>query len=535
MRFRRASPTDPAQTPRSNQARMLIAATAGAGGVLAFAPFGYWPLQIASLAILFYQVLRASTARGGALVGAAYGFGWSLAGVHWLYVAMHTFGAMPAPVAALAVVLMGLFMGAYVALAMGSAAWLRQQWALRLPLANLLVLPATWALFEWLRGWAFTGFPWVVSGYAHSSSPLAGFAPLLGVYGLGWFAALCAGAVLLLPHRARYLALAIIGTVFGAGQALKSVAWTEPDGRPISVRLLQGNVPQSEKFAPERINESLALYQGMIMAQPADLIATPETAVPLFPQQLAPDYLARLARFATESNSHLIVGIPLSDGPTRYANSAIGMAPGPATSPVTSPGAVPYGYRYDKHHLVPFGEFIPTGFRWFTDLMQIPLGDFTRGANVQLPFPVKDQLVLPNICYEDLFGEEIADQLAAAQLAGRKPATMLLNLSNLAWYGDSIAIPQHLQISQMRSLETGRPMLRATNTGATAVINGRGQVTHRLAPDTRATLAASVQGMKGLTPYILYGNSLFLTLAMLSLGGAGFLERKFRKNAAKTT
>ncbi len=532
MRFRRASPTDPAKPPRSNAARMLIAALAGAAGVFAFAPFGYWPLQIASLAILFYQVLRAATVKRGALVGAAYGFGWSLACVHWLYVAMHTFGGMPAPVAALAVVLMGLFMGAYVALAMGSAAWLRLKWALRLPLANLMVLPATWALFEWLRGWAFTGFPWVVSGYAHNSGPLAGFAPLLGVYGLGWLAALCAGAILLLPHRSRYLAIGIAAGIFGAGHALKSVAWTHPEGKPISVRLLQGNVPQSEKFGSEHVHESLALYQDMIMAQPADLIATPETAVPVFQQelaQLAPDYLARLSQFAQQSGSHLLLGIPLLDGPTRYTNSVIGMAP------ATNVGAAPYGYRYDKHHLVPFGEFIPTGFRWFTNLMQIPLGDFTRGANVQLPFQVKDQLVLPNVCYEDLFGEEIADQLAAAQLARRKPATMLLNVSNLAWYGDTIAIAQHLQISQMRSLETGRPMLRATNTGATAIINGRGQVTHQLKQNTRGTLAASVQGMGGLTPYILYGNALFLTLAMLSLGGAGFLERKIRKNTEKLT
>ena len=161
---------------------MVIAAIAGAGAILAFAPFGYWSLQIASLAILFYQMLRASTVKSSALIGWAYGFGWTAAGVHWLFIAMHRFGGMPAPLAVLAVGLLALFLGSYVALAMGLAAWLRQRWTLALPSMLLLVLPATWALSEWLRGWLFTGFPWVVSGYAHNTSPLAGFAPIVGVY-----------------------------------------------------------------------------------------------------------------------------------------------------------------------------------------------------------------------------------------------------------------------------------------------------------------------------------------------------------------
>ncbi len=502
-----------ADQARSIGARMALAATAGAGAVLAFAPFGYWSLQIASLAILFYQMLRATTIKSSALIGWAYGFGWTAAGVHWLFIAMHRFGGMPAPLAVLAVALLALFLGSYAALAMGLAAWLRQRWTLALPSMLLLVLPAAWALSEWLRGWLFTGFPWVVSGYAHNASPLAGFAPIVGVYGLGWLAALIAGAVLI-AHHSRKLGIGVLVAVIGTGLGLSSINWTHAEGQPISVRLVQGNVEQDQKFDSAHVANSLEMYRAAIMAERADLIALPETAVALFPQQLPPDYLESLRRHAQQSGSHLLFGIPLSDDPTRFSNSAIGFAPDPQSAP----------YRYDKHHLVPFGEFVPTGFRWFVDLMTIPLGDFNRGAALQPAFSVKDQRVLPNICYEDLFGEEIA-----AQLAGSKaPATILLNVSNLAWYGESIAIAQHLQISQMRSLETGRPMLRATNSGATVVIDGRGKVVDRLAPYTSGTLAATVQGMAGTTPYIALGNRLFLVISALALAAAWLLGRRRR-------
>ena len=530
MRFRRAVPGAADKPPRGTTSRMIIAALAGAAGVLAFAPFGWWPLKIISLAILFYQVLRGASVRSGLLIGWAFGFGWCGAGVHWLFIALHRFGGLAAPLAALAIALLAAFMGTHLALAMGFAAWLRRRCLLPLALMNLLVLPAMWALSEWLRGWLFTGFSWVSAGYAHNASPLAGFAPVIGVYGLGWLAALCAGALLLLAHRTRWLAAGLIALVFGAGFGLQALHWTHAAGKPITVRLLQGNVAQDEKFNAPRIQAALDMYAGAIQAERADLIATPETAIALFPFQVPPDYLASLGRFAQRSNSHLLIGIPLggiplTDSPTLYSNSALGFSPAGA-APFSAPP-----YRYDKHHLVPFGEFIPAGFRWFVDLMAIPLGDFNRGAVVQAPFQVGDQRVLPNICYEDLFGEEIAEQLAAPQAAG--PATILLNLSNLAWYGESIAIAQHLQISQMRSLETGRPMLRATNTGATAVIDGRGQVVKVLPPNTRATLAATVQGMAGMTPYILLGNKLSLGICVLALLGACLLARNGRKNAVK--
>jgi apolipoprotein N-acyltransferase len=524
MRFRRANPNDPPKPQRSTQGRMKITALAGALCVFAFAPFGWWPLEILGLATLFYQVLRSDGVKSAGLIGWAFGFGWTAAGVHWLYVSLHTFGGMPAPLAAAAVLLLAWAMGFYVALAMGGAIWLRKRWALPLPAANLLVLPAMWALFEWVRGWLFTGFPWLSAGYAHNHSPLAGYAAIIGVYGLGWLAAVCAGALLLLFHATRWRALALAGAIMAAGGGLSLLQWTYAEGKPISVRLLQGNVPQDEKFNGAHVQATMKQYQDAITAAPADLIATPETAVVMLPQQLPPDYLPGISQFLNKTGSNLILGIPLADSQSAYFNSVIGM---------TSAAGASY-YRYDKHHLVPYGEFIPLGFRWFTNLMAIPLGDMTSGPALQPAFPVKQQRVLPNICYEDLFGEEIAAQLNTPS-GGQKPATMLLNTSNLAWFGDTIAIPQHLQISQMRTLETGRPMLRATNTGATAIIDGHGTVVRQLAPNTRGTLAATVQGMAGSTPYILWGNKLFLALAALALGGAWLIgHRRLRaKNQPK--
>lgn len=500
---------------------LLIALVAGAAAVLAFAPFGWWPVGILSLAVAFGLVLRAKSVRDGALIGWAYGFGWCVCGVWWLFVSMHRYGGMPSWMAALAVVLLSLYLGAFAALATGVGAWLRKRWSASDAVAALLILPSLWALTEWLRGWVFTGLPWVVSGYAHVESPLAGYAPLAGVFGVGWVAALLAGCLALLPRARKRIRLIVLAAgILAAGYGLAQIEWTKPSGEPISVRLLQGNVPQEMKFARRQIVAALSLYHDLITMQPADLIATPETAVPIMAQQLPPDYLPLLSAYATRSGSHILLGIPVSDGPREYTNSVIGIAPGAKTEPGR------FDYRYDKHHLVPFGEFVPTGFRWFVNMMRIPLGDFERGPAVQPPFAVRGQWVLPNICYEDLFGEEIADQIAAGYYSGQAEATILLNMSNIAWFGDTIALPQHLQISQMRSLETGRPMLRSTNTGVTAVIDHRGRVTDRLSNYTQGTLAATVQGFSGATPYIRFGNGAVIALSLAALAIAFLMCRR---------
>jgi len=511
-----ATAPDPAlRGTRPSLKAVILAALAGASSLFSFEPFGWWPLQFLALAWLFYQVGMGSSTRRATYLGWAFGFGWSVAGMHWLYIAITRYGGLPAVLGALAIALLGLYMGLFGAFAAGVSTWLRKRWSLPVPAFLLLVLPTLWGVSEWMRGWVFTGFPWAASGYAHNTAPLGGFAPILGVYGIGVLVALCASCLVMLTQRHKMQALALFGALLVAGGLLRQVEWTRASGQPITVRLLQGDIPQDQKFDEAHLVDILVRYRDMMTAAPADLIATPETAIPILARYLPPGYLDMFRDYAARTGSTYLVGIPLGNGGDDYANSVAGI------------GAQGQTYRYDKHHLVPFGEFVPPGFRWFTDMMQIPLGDMRRGAPVQAPFPVKDQLVLPNVCYEDVFGEEIARQLRDAP----RPATLLLNVSNLAWYGDSVAIPQHLQISRMRSLETGRPMLRSTNNGATAIIDGRGEVQQQIPFYRQGVLAAKVQGMSGMTPYIRLGNLLFLGLGALALAGAWLTGHKRRRSA----
>ncbi|MFZ6771303.1 apolipoprotein N-acyltransferase [Undibacterium sp. SXout7W] len=507
----------------SYRSSILLMLIAGGLNVFSFAPFHCWPLQIAGLMLLFSLLARegtsAFTQRQSMWLAWSYSFAWLSTSVSWLLIALTRYGGLPMPVALLAVSLLAAFLGSYAGLLVWLAQWLRQRWHFTSTVFVLLVLPAAWTLAEWLRIWLLTGFPWVISGYAHTASPLAGFAPVFGVLGLSWLNALIAGmcaSTMIVRKKAFPLVIALC--LFIAGWALGKIEWTLPYGHSLSVSLLQGNVAQDMKFDPDHIVESLSLYHDMILAAPADLVVTPETALPVLSSQLPVDYLPMINAFAQQTHSAVVLGLGVHDGGQRYSNSVLGF------SPLHQQRA----YRYDKHHLVPFGEFVPFGFRWFVDMLHIPLGDFSSAGLMQAPMQVRDQSVMPNICYEDLFGEEIAQQLSAQISAGGPVANMLLNTSNLAWYGDSIAIDQHLQISQMRVLETGRPMLRATNTGATAVIDIHGVVIDQLLPLTRGTLHATVQGRSGKTPYLLFGNASVLLLILLSLLPAVWSGRQHR-------
>ncbi|QRQ86943.1 apolipoprotein N-acyltransferase [Cupriavidus oxalaticus] len=510
-----------ARSRATAMARLLLAGVLGIAHTQAFAPHDWWWLQILSLAGLAALMADAPRARIAAATGYAFGLGWFLSGIWWLYISMHVYGEMPAWMAALAVVLFSGYLALWPALAGGL--WHRLTARLRAgtwaaALLAPLAFGAAWGLSEWLRGVVFTGFPWLSGGYAHTDGPLAGFAPLVGVYGIGALAAavaaLLAGAVRGLGHGARTravvsLALALLLPALGA--ALSPLAWTTPAGKPLTVRLLQGNVPQDIKFEAAGIQRSIALYRDMITAAPADLVVTPETAFPVILQELPVDVAVAVRDYALQSGTTVLFGAAGADSPVDFTNSVFGL--GPLTERL---------YRYNKHHLVPFGEFIPLGFRWFVDMMKMPLGDFRRGGLDQPSLPVRGVRVAPNICYEDLFGEEIAQTLRQQPA----PANVLANLTNLAWFGDTIALDQHLQISRMRALETRRPMLRSTNTGMTAVVRPDGTVQARLPTFTTGTLVAEVQGMQGLTPYIRWGNAPVLALFALVLGAAAWRARR---------
>lgn len=508
-----------------------LLAVAGVAHAAAFAPLGAWWLELLALAVLAFFAAESGRFRTGFGRGFAFGLGWFGFGVYWVYISMHTYGGMPAPIAVVATFALAALLALFPALACGVLG----AWRGALGLSGWRVTPAfaaTWTLFEWIRGWAFTGFPWLASGYAHTDGPLAGYAPVVGVYGLCGLAALLAALLAAVPAcawppgRIRLAALARVGAVvaliLAAGLALGAgLPWTVPAGKAITVRLLQGNIPQPVKFERENLGLSLDTYVSLIEAKAADLIVLPETAVPSLLDVTPPEFLERLQSFATRTGSTLLTGIPIreikeANGAPReaYFNSVMAITPD-----LRQLGRL----RYSKHHLVPFGEFIPPFARWFVDMMNIPLGDFDRGDLPQRPLPLAGQRIAANVCYEDLFGEEIATGLRAFADA---PATILVNVTNLGWFGDSIALPQHLQISRMRALETGRPVLRATNTGATAVIGPTGRVEAQLPTFTLGALEARVQGMTGMTPYIRFGNALALAGALAAAFIAAWPARR---------
>jgi apolipoprotein N-acyltransferase len=493
------------------------AAALGAAHAFAFAPYGLPWLQLLALAGLFALAARARSTRGAALLGFCFGLGWFGVGVSWVYISMHVYGLMPAPLAAFATAAFCAFLALYPALALGVARWAAPGRALRVTLA----LPAAWALSEWLRGTLFTGFPWLASGYAHSDGPLAGFAPVLGVYGITLMAALAAGALALLtlPRTERgwrgtaWTAAVLVVTLAG-GLAVGTQRWTAPDGAPIRVKLVQANIPQDQKFTLEGLERAYVEHLALMNRGPrADLVALPESVFPV-PLEFVPAHAVDgLRSFASAHDSALIFGVFIEEPGQRFYNSAVGWAPGRDR-----------WQRYSKQQLVPFGEFIPWGFRWFVDQMEMPIGDQARGSPTQPPMALAGQRVAVNICYEDLFGEVIRRAWHDPQ----NPPSVMLNLSNLAWFRGSNALAQHLQISRLRALETQHPMLRATNTGATAIINERGRVVAALPFDAPGTLDGSVQGMRGLTPFLRWGDAPAIGLSAALLVVALLLRRRNR-------
>lgn len=448
-----------------------------------------WWLQVLSLAVLAGLLYQQSSWRRAAAVGWLFATSWLTGTWWWLFISMHVYGGLAAPLAALAVLLLAGFLALYYAAATGLFALA----ARRRPWRDGALFGALWMGAELLRGTLFTGFPWGAGGYAHVDGPLASLAPWIGVYGMTAVAAWLACLLSLLVQRPvrgswRYwVAVAASAGLLAACNVQTAVPQEPAPGTPrLRVALLQGNIPQDEKFeGGTGVPIALEWYGRRLHEAGADLVVAPETALPLLPQQLPEGYYEALRGAFARGDRAALVGIPLGSFDAGYTNSTLGFRPGADT------------YRYDKHHLVPFGEFIPPFFKWFTRMMNIPLGDFNRGDVGQASFAWKGQRLAPNICYEDLFGEELAARFAEEAQA----PTIFVNLSNIAWFGNTVAIDQHLQISRLRALEFQRPMIRATNTGATAIIDRFGRVTHVLQRHTRGVLVGEVEGGTGMTPF----------------------------------
>lgn len=478
-----------------------LASFSGIVAVAGFAPWNLYPLPILALAALFYLLVKTDCPPIAARLGFSFGLGMFGAGIGWIYIALHDFGNMPMPLAlpatALFVALIALFPALF--------GYLQAKFTLPIWSKLTLLFPALWVAVELLRGYLFTGFPWLTLGYSQiAESPLLGYAPVLGVYGVSLTIAISAGllAALVQRHRGargKFLVVALL-VIWAGGGGLRMINWTHPAGEPVKVSLLQGNIAQDAKFDEHQLDTTLEIYRRLAQTSDAQLIVLPETALPLLRSELPENHLRTLDSHAKQHDSDILIGA-FEEEHGAYYNSMFSLGVSP-------------GQSYRKNHLVPFGEFIPLRplFGWLiNDVLNIPMSDLTSGGKQQPLLRLAGQYIAMNICYEDVFGEEIIRALPQA--------TLLLNTSNDAWYGDSSAAMQHNQISQMRALETGRMMLRATNTGVTSVINRDGRILQMLPQHREAVLSAQVQGYTGTTPYVIWGNLAVIVLLLILFAG----------------
>ena len=466
----------------------LLALISGALLPLAFAPFDFALLALVSMVGLFF-VCRDATPLRSLWRGLLFGYGQFGVGTSWIYISLHDFGGAD-PLTSIALTL--LFVSVLASFP-AAACYLAARFSPPASSLRLLgLLPAFWIILEWPRSWLIGGFPWLYLGYSQLDQPLAGYAPVVGIFGLDWLFAISAALILqmvyLLSWKSRAVAFLMVALVWVSGALLARVAWTQPVGEPFRVTLLQGNIPQDEKWEPENQLRILKVYLEMTRRHwSADLIVWPETAVPAFYHQLEEHFFQPLDEEARQQNSDLLIGVPMMDRTTNtYYNSLIKLG---------GSGGV-----YRKRHLVPFGEYLPlqpfSGF--ILKLIDIPLSDFGRGEPEQPLLEAAGYPLVASICYEDVFGDE--------SLVGIPQGAYLVNVTNDAWFADSIGPLQHFQMARMRALEVQRYMLRATNTGVTGIISPTGQVIERAAQFERVAVSGEIIPMGGATPYSYYGD-----------------------------
>ncbi|MBI3562740.1 MAG: apolipoprotein N-acyltransferase [Gammaproteobacteria bacterium] len=458
---------------------------------------------------LWYELAPRQAWRSGFL----FGIGLFGVGVSWVYVAIHVYGETSAPVAVLVTALFVTVLALITATqAVSSVVCLRYlpQTPWRAVLAYGWIFPVNWVLFEWIRSWLFTGFPWLNLGYSQIDTPLGGYAPVTGVLGVSLLTALSAGLVLILvsAKKLRLWAGVLLLVVWGGGYGLLQYPWTYPVDDPITVAIVQGNQDQLTKWDADKIKAQMRAYVDLSEPywQDSDLIIWPENALTvLYPLDVPADYINLLKSKVHKYATDLIIGLPYGDYHTYYSSLLV---------------VGDHQEVYNKRHLVPFGEYVPLQslLRGLIGFLDLPMSSFTAGAQQQPLLVAAGQPMAPSICYEDAFGEELIDFLPQA--------TLLVNGSNNAWYGNSWAPHQHLQISRMRALETGRMSMRATTNGISAIIDEHGKVLQRSPQFVSDVLTAEVQPRQGATPYVSFGNWPVLSVFLLS--GLALLIRRVK-------
>jgi len=471
----------------------------GALTVLSFAPFSWYLLAPVLVIPLLYCFFYCEP-RQSAILGFAYGAGLFLTGTHWLYISIHIFGQVPWFLAVLLMVTLVFIMAVYYA-AIGffiSTSSRRKPWIF------LAVAPTTWIIFEWLRGWLLTGFPWMTLGYSQIDSPLAGFGPIAGIYGVSLIAVTSASAImifLILSSTRRYMVLCIAIVPWFIGGVLRTIDWTEVAGPPVRATVVQGGVPQDRKWLREQFRPTLELYRSsLIQNADSDLVLWPEVAIPAVIDQVG-SYIETLQSDISKVNTTLLLGILERDESLTHVYNSVIALDGLSLQ------------SYKKRHLVPFGEYfpVPDSIREWMRMMNLPFSDISPGVSVQPLLRMPDGNALSvAICYEDAY--------AAEQLYALPDATILINVSNDAWFGDSIAPHQHLQIARMRALEVGRYVIRATNNGISAFISPDGDLIQTGEQFRYATITEDVVPRTGVTPYTVVGNRLVITFSLVISG-----------------
>lgn len=459
----------------------------------AFAPYNQFWLMFVLLAWLMVCTLDKSPGRAF-WRGWLFGLGAFAHGIHWIYYSLHYHGGTPFILASALVVLLSAYLALFPALAFYIA---RRWFPVSIEKQLLLLFPASWLLTEWLRGYLFTGFPWLQLGYAQIDTVLAGYGPLIGGLGIGWLTMLSAGliAMIMLKKKIHYCVIGLSG-LWLTGLVLTLINWTEPMNKPIQVSLLQGNIAQSEKWKPHMHGPTLQMYYELTRQNwDSDLIIWPETAIPDFRHRVG-NYLQQLKNETEIHDKDLLLGIFIRDpDSSRYYNSVVSLRDG----------------EYLKRHLVPLGEYFPLRglLSFFMRWIDIPMSDVDSGPQQQSLVTAAGQPLGISICFEDAFDRDIRKDLPQASL--------LVNVSNDAWFEDSPQPWQHHQIARMRALESGRYMLRATNTGVSSIIDEKGKVLAISPQFKRHVLTNIVQPMQGTTFYSLVGNYLSVILAVLLL------------------
>ncbi|MFK5914236.1 MAG: apolipoprotein N-acyltransferase [Woeseiaceae bacterium] len=484
----------------------IIVFIAGAFLALAFAPVNLYFLAVISLCVLFYALLFVTPLRA-AYLGWWFGLGYFGMGVSWGFVAIYVFGLSSIFISALLTFLGIAFLSLYVALFTYLSILLKQKISsVKLQYSLFVIFPSLWALSEWFRGWFLTGFPWLSVGYSQTDSFLSGYAPVLGVFGISWLVALSASLLLILflEKKDKFIYLILLLSIWLGGMFLSQVNWTQAIDKPIKVSLVQGNVEQENKWDPEQFEKRKQRYLSLTEKHwDSDLILWPENSLTIFYHQLDKNVLQPLSKKAKKNNTDIILGLPvLNKKRDEYFSSMMALG---RSFEKDKP------QFYHKSHLVPFGEYVPfeSSLRGLISFFDLPMSGFTPGSSEQKLFTAAGQKIAPTICYEDAFGEDVIRFLPEA--------TLLLNASNNAWYGDSFAPHQHVQISQMRALETGRDMMRVTTNGVSALINYKGKILKRSKQFEADVVTGMVQPRHGATPYVLWGNIIILLIITLGL------------------